>query len=101
MNRVEQYEFSDIIEGMPAVESDPVALEIQTIETASETYGPLVTGSDAARFLGISAQGVADLLKRGKLTKVPGLHPARIPLSEVRARRAGEKEKVGRPRKVA
>jgi len=101
MKRPEQFEFSDIIEGMPAAETDPVALEMRTLEEASQTYGPLVTGSDAARFLRVSAQAVANMLSRGKLTKVPGLHPPRIPLSEVRARLASEKDKGGRPKKAA
>lgn len=100
MQRIEQYEFPDIIEGMPAAESDPVALEIQEIQAATEQYGALVSASEAARYLGVSATAVQSMIRRGKLTKVPCRFP-KVPLSEVLARRAGEKEKSGGQKKVA
>jgi hypothetical protein len=100
MKRPEQFEFSDIIDGMPTADADPVAVEIKSIQAATEEYGALVSTSEAARFLGVSAQAVFSMIKRGKLTEIPCRYP-KVPLSEVLARLASEKDKGGRPKKVA
>jgi hypothetical protein len=66
----------------------------------SEEFGGLWSQGQAARFLGITNQGLYDLARRGKIRTVQMEHGVFYSGDDCLARREGVRGKPGRPRKV-